>query len=76
MTERHFLTLTEALEEVKKCRKTQDMADSITTYRESPYGGFIVSTIPADLIVDELAEPVTPHGTVSPFVQKPRTLYR
>ena len=57
-------TLDEVMKEVARRRKARgtDSDDAlITKYEKSPYGGYRVYSIPADLIVDDLVDPLLPN---------------
>ena len=53
-------TLDEALEEVARRRATK-AAGTITKYERSPYGGYRVYSVEADVFVDDLLDPVLPN---------------
>ena len=53
----YFDTLDEAFRELQ--RRRASFEHLITRVKDSRYGGFVVHSIPVDLFVDELAEPLS-----------------
>lgn len=53
----YFDTLNEAFQELQRRRASHE--DMITRLKDSRYGGFVVHSVPVDLYIDELAEPLT-----------------
>ena len=49
-------TLREAMEEAGQRRSSSDGGSYLTNVERSPYGGFRVRSIPAELYVDQLIE--------------------
>jgi len=55
-------TLDEVFKEISRRKKARvDLDDLITKYERSPYGGYRVYSIPADIIADELVDPTLPN---------------
>ena len=53
-------TLDEALQEVARRRSTKTPG-VITRYEKSPYGGYRVYSVEAEVFVDDLLDPVLPN---------------
>lgn len=49
-------SLTDAIAEVQRRRKDAEAEQLITRIVESPYGGFRVRSIPAEFIIDQMAD--------------------
>lgn len=65
-------TLDEAAEEVgRRKRDTTEAESVVTTFEESPYGGYRVYSIPAELVVDQLLDQQS-----GPFRPQQRRRYR
>ena len=54
--------LSSAIAEMQRRRKEADTEQLITRIEESPYGGFRVRSVPAEFVVDHLAD----VGVMSP----------
>lgn len=53
----YFDTLDEAFQELQRRRASHE--NMISRVNDSRYGGYVVHSIPVDLFIDELAEPLT-----------------
>lgn len=49
-------TIDEAFKEI--ARRKRDADGVITRFEESPYGGYRVYSLPADVLVDDLVDPI------------------
>ncbi len=58
-------TLDDALKEVAK-RRAKKTEGVITRFEPSPYGGYRVHSIAADILVDDLTDPVRPNVPLIP----------
>ena len=68
-------TINAAFEEISRRKAMQGTESIITRYEESPYGGFRVHSMSAELFVDDLLDPVYPMKRATGFVQQ-KSLYR
>lgn len=66
MESAYFRTKAQALEEIKRRRKTHG-GEMITRCEETPYGEYRVYSIPADIFVDDLTDPLMPNTKRSIF---------
>ena len=69
-TDMYCETFDEVIEEVtrrRKVRGTDTAGALITKYEETPYGGYRVYSIPADLVVDDLVDPSLPNANRGSF---------
>ena len=64
-----------AFEEINRRKAMQGTESIITRYEESPYGGFRVYSMSAEVFVDDLVDPVHPMKRATGFVQQ-KSLYR
>lgn len=67
-------TIDSAFEEISRRKAMQGTKSIITRYEESPYGGFRVYSMSAEVFVDDLVDPVHPKRATG-FVQQ-KSLYR
>ncbi len=51
-------TLDEAFKEVARRKRDAGADGVITRFEESPYGGYRVYSLPADVLVDDLVDPI------------------
>ena len=59
------------LEAIAESRRRRDREDGmITTWEQSPYGGYRVYSVPVDMVVDELIKPTVPQITGNIFVRR------
>lgn len=68
-------TIDSAFEEISRRKAMQSTESIITRYEESPYGGFRVYSMSAEVFVDDLADPIHPMKRATGFGQK-KSLYR
>ena len=71
----HCDTIDEVLEEIRRRKSSPGAEGVITRFEESPYGGYRVYSVDAEILVDELANPVQPQISPSGFAAR-RTAYR
>ena len=62
----YFKTKIQALEEIKR-RRTAYGGEMITRCEETPYGEYRVYSVPADIFVDDLTDPLMPNTGRSIF---------
>ena len=53
-------TFDEAVAEIGRRKRDADADGVVTSFEESPYGGYRVYSVPADDIVDNLVDPIYP----------------
>ena len=66
-------TIEEAFTELRRRKSTAE--GIITRLEESPYGGYRVYSVPVDLFVDDLADPIQPVVPGSAFSTR-KVMYR
>ena len=67
--------LDQVFEEIRRRKSAPGAESVITRFEESPYGGYRVYSVDAEIFVDELLDPIQPRVPPSGFAAR-RTVYR